>query len=70
MDTGEVVHLFEGHRGNRPQKIRHGVVQGLLVSAWRRVATFVVAVVEVARESRELEKHVFNQRGYRRFLDY
>ena len=67
MQTGDVVYLFEGNRGTRSAK-RDGSTSSF-GRAWTRVTSFAAAVAEVARESRELEKRLLNQRGHRRFID-
>ena len=66
MQTGDVVYLFEGKRDTRSAK-RDGVSS--FGRAWRRVTSLAAAVAEVARESRELERRLLNQRGHRRFID-
>ena len=67
MHTGDVVHLFEGKRGNR--SIKRRALRSSFVRIWTRITRFASAVVEVARESRALEERLLNQRGYRRFVD-
>lgn len=70
MQTGQVVHLFEGNRGNRPHTTKRGEVQSALTRAWTRVTVFAAAVADVARESRELQTRLLGQRGHRRFADH
>lgn len=67
MHTGDVVHLFQGKRGNR--STNRGATRSSFGRIWTRVASFAAAVAEVARESRALEERLLNQRGYRRFVD-
>ena len=66
MQTGDVVHLFEGKR--RTRLARRDGLRNSFGRAWAQVASFAAAVAEVARESRELEKRLLNQRGHR-FID-
>ena len=66
MHTGHVVHLFEGKRSHTVGGVK---APGLLGRAWKRVANFAVAVVEVVRESRELQRRLLNQPGHHRFFD-
>ena len=66
MQTGDVVHLFEGKR--RTSLVKRDGLRTSFGRAWARV-TSVAAVAEVARESRELEKRLLHQRGYRHFID-
>jgi hypothetical protein len=67
MQTGDVVHLFEGKR--RTSLVKRDGLRTSFGRAWARVTSFAAAVAEVARESRELEKRLLNQHGYRRFID-
>jgi len=67
MHNGDVVHLFEGKRGNR--SVNRDALRSSFGRAWTLVTNFAAAVAEVARESRALEKRLLNQRGYRRFVD-
>ncbi len=74
MHTGDVVHLFEGKRGNRKrgnrsQTTKRSASRSALSGAWARVTSFAAAVAEVARESRELERRLLNRRGYRQSVD-
>lgn len=69
MHTGDVVNLFEGKGRNRSQTTKRGAVLSALGRGWTRVVSIAVAVAEVVRETRELEKRLLNQRGYRRFND-
>ena len=64
MQSGDVVPLFQGKRGNRPQR---DAWRNSLRRVWMRITSFAVAVAEVARESRELEKRLAGRRGYRSF---
>ncbi len=70
MQNGQVVPLFEGNRGNRPQTASGGEAQSSLTRAWKRVTTFAAAVADVVRESRELQTRLLGQRGHRRFIDH
>ncbi len=65
MNTGSVVHLFEGNRAKQSAE-----PTGLLHRAWNRVAAFFVAFAEVVVEARELEARTLMQRSGRRFLDH
>ena len=69
MHTGHVVHLFEGKRSKRSQTVGGSKTPGLLDRAWKRVTSIAVAVAEVAREARELERNLLKQPGHHRFLD-
>ena len=68
MHTGDVVHLFEGKRRNR--SVKRDALRSSLGRAWTQVKSFAVAVAEVARESRALERRLLDQRSHRRFVDH
>lgn len=58
MQTGNVITLYElGLRGRPIETIGEGdLAQPYALPLWQRVKTFVKSVVEVARDSRALEK--------------
>lgn len=72
MQTGNVVSLYEiGLRGRPIETIGEGdLAQPYAKSLGQRVRRFFTAIVEVVRESRELEIRMLGDDGFRRLGEY
>jgi hypothetical protein len=68
MPTGDVVKLYEiGLRGRPIRTIRPGdLAQPYARSLWQRIVGVAKAIVEVARDARELEIKTIGRGHYRR----
>jgi len=63
MQTGNVINLYEvGLRGRPIETIGEGdLAQPYALPLWQRAKTFAKSVVEIARDSRELEKKLLGE---------